>query len=238
LGAIESLGCDNRARSPAVCALSDGHRPPTAHRRADGCGGRRRAHPRGGRRGAAKRRRGAPRALGNDGRSMPVLVTGASGFVGSLLAARLASDGVAVRALAREPQRTLIALEQLVDTEDLDVVRGDPVMGEGLDRALADVDVAYYLIHSMETVPEGRAPFTERERVGAENFAAAAARAGVRRIVYLGGLLPRAGAPAGDAGTDGADRTDAPGQGASRHLASRESVERILCGAVPDSVAL
>ena len=89
---------------------------------------------------------------------MPVLVTGASGFVGSLLAARLLGDGVDVRALAREPLRTLATVEQLADAEDLDVVRGDPIMGDGLDRALAGVDVAYYLIHSMETVPEGHEP--------------------------------------------------------------------------------
>src|SRR5436305_10223234 len=151
---------------------------------------------------------------------MPVLVTGASGFVGSLLAARLLGDGADVRALARAPLRTLATVEQLAAAEDLDVVRGDPVMGDGLDRALAGVDVAYYLIHSMETVPEGRAPFTERERVGAENFAAAAARAGVGRIVYLGGLVPRTRAQRG---------AEAPAGGRpSRHLASREQVEGIL----------
>jgi uncharacterized protein YbjT (DUF2867 family) len=172
-------------------------------------------------------------AFGSSWRRMPVLVTGASGFVGSLLAARLLSDGVAVRALGRDPVRALAAVEQLTDAEDLEVVRGDPVMGEGLDRALAGVEVAYYLIHSMETVPAGRAPFTERERVAAENFAAAAARAGVRRIVYLGGLVP---GPSGDG--NGAEPDGGRPARASRHLASREEVEGILTGAVSDSVAL
>jgi uncharacterized protein YbjT (DUF2867 family) len=81
------------------------------------------------------------------------------------------------------------------------------------------VDVAYYLIHSMERPSGDATPFDERERVAAHNFAEACSRAGVTRIVYLGGLVPR-------------DRA------ASRHLASRESVERILLDAVPDSLAL
>ncbi len=93
--------------------------------------------------------------------------------------------------------------------------------GEGLAAALAGVDVAYYLIHSMErpSPTGGSTPFDERDRIAARNFAGAAARAGVGRIVYLGGLLPREGA-------------------ASRHLASRDEVERILLAAVPDSLAL
>jgi uncharacterized protein YbjT (DUF2867 family) len=79
------------------------------------------------------------------------------------------------------------------------------------------IDVAYFLIHSMEASANGA--FPARERTAAENFAAAAGRAGVRRIVYLGGLLPAQGSP-------------------SRHLASRLAVEEILLGASPSSVAL
>ncbi len=102
----------------------------------------------------------------------------------------------------------------------IEVVRGDVLTGEGLARALAGVEVAYYLIHSMEDTP-GSAPgsFAERERVAASTFAVHAAHAGVRRIVYLGGLLPRSGH-------------------VSRHLASRAEVEQILREHVPDSVAL
>ena len=71
---------------------------------------------------------------------------------------------------------------------------GDAVSGDGLRRALEDIDVAYYLIHSMElTRPSDPAgEFAERERIAASNFAAAAGIADVGRIVYLGGLVPRA----------------------------------------------
>ena len=93
---------------------------------------------------------------------------------------------------------------------------GDATTGEGLDEALDGVDVAYYLIHSMEGPLGG---FEDVERRQAEAFAAAAADAGVRRIVYLGGLLP----------------ADAP---PSRHLASRLAVEEALLAAAPESVAL
>jgi uncharacterized protein YbjT (DUF2867 family) len=104
----------------------------------------------------------------------------------------------------------------------MEVVRGDVLTGEGLTRALEGAEVAYYLIHSMEGglrgAPSSR-DFAERERVAASTFAAHARRAGVERIVYLGGLLPHSGL-------------------VSRHLASRAEVERILFEHVPDSVAL
>jgi uncharacterized protein YbjT (DUF2867 family) len=161
---------------------------------------------------------------------MPVLVTGASGFVGSLLVPRLLADGLPVRALGRDPQRTRAVLEQQIDAEEVEIVRGDAFRGEGLDRALAGVEVAYYLIHSMESSAPRSAPFAERERVAAENFAGAAARAGVQRIVYLGGLVPHWSAP-----PPSRRAVRAP---SSRHLDSREHVERILLGAVPGSVAL
>jgi uncharacterized protein YbjT (DUF2867 family) len=154
---------------------------------------------------------------------MRILVTGASGFAGSLLVPRLSSDGHRLRTLARDPERVRFAVE---------VVRGDALTGEGLSEALDEIEVAYYLIHSMERSSGDYGPFPERERIAAETFAAAAARAGVQRIVYLGGLLPRtvAGAPAAKP-----ELKRAP---TSRHLASREAVERILLAAVPDSVTL
>jgi uncharacterized protein YbjT (DUF2867 family) len=154
---------------------------------------------------------------------MAVLVTGASGFVGSMLVPHLLDRGASVRALGRDPERMRFALERYtdLDSEDVQLIRGDALMGEGLDRALAGVDLAYYLIHSMESAPGALGSFAERDRIAAGNFADAAARAGVRRIVYLGGLLP-----------------DSRAQALSRHLASREEVERILLAAVPDSVAL
>lgn len=159
---------------------------------------------------------------------MRVLVTGASGFVGSQLVPRLCADGHEVRAFGREPARVRGALARTLGEQGrVEVVAGDAITGAGLDRALRAVDVAYYLIHSMERAPVAATPFSVRERIAAESFAAAAARCGVGRIVYLGGLVPR-WRPAGG----GADAAS------SRHLASREQVERILLAAVPDSIAL
>ncbi len=165
---------------------------------------------------------------------MRILVTGASGFVGSLLVRRLYADGHSMRALARDPQRVRAALEPEGDRdarEQLEIVRGDALTGAGLAGALEDVEVAYYLIHSIERAGAGGAPFPERDRLAAENFASAAARAGVRRIVYLGGLVPRGGAH------EPVSSEQDPNE-ISRHLASREQVERALLAAVPDSLAL
>jgi uncharacterized protein YbjT (DUF2867 family) len=140
---------------------------------------------------------------------MRILVTGASGFIGSQLVPRLLAEGHEVRALTRDPQRL---------SSQAEVLRGDALTGEGLSEALEGVRVAYYLIHSMEHSPAASRPFPERERIAAETFAAAAAAAGVQRIVYLGGLQP-ASHP-------------------SRHLASREGVEQVLLAATPGSVVL
>jgi uncharacterized protein YbjT (DUF2867 family) len=143
---------------------------------------------------------------------MRMLVTGASGAIGGALVPVLHRDGHQVRAYARDPARVRCSG---VD----DVVRGDAVAGTGLDAALDGIDVAYYLIHSMEPAGQAAEPFAERERRAAEAFAAAARRAGVRRIVYLGGPVPH----------------DRP---ASAHLRSRLAVEDALRGAAPETVAL
>ena len=137
---------------------------------------------------------------------MRILISGVSGSIGAAIAPALARAGHELRGFARDPARVGAALP---------VAAGDAVTGAGLDAALEDIDVAYFLIHSME----GAAGFEERERAAAENFVAAAARAGVRRVVYLGGIAPEGRAP-------------------SRHLASRLEVERILLAGLPEAVAL
>jgi uncharacterized protein YbjT (DUF2867 family) len=145
-----------------------------------------------------------------------ILITGITGYVGDALVPRLARDGHLLRGLARDPLR----VRRTVGGPPLPIVRGDVVTGAGLAEALEGVDVAYYLVHSMERA-SARA-FREREETGAMNFAVAARQAGVRRVVYLGGLLP----PAGE------------GLRLSPHLASRLAVEQILLAGVPGAVAL
>lgn len=142
---------------------------------------------------------------------MRVLLTGVTGYIGARLEARLRRDGHELRALARDPARVLV---------DVPVVRGDVTTGAGLEEALDGVDAAYYLVHSMErALPGANGSFADRERLGAETFAAAARRAGVQKVVYLGGLVP----------------ADAP---PSRHLASRLAVEEVLLDSAPRATAL
>jgi len=143
---------------------------------------------------------------------MHVLVTGVSGYVGAALVPALERDGHAVRGFARSPERVTAA-----GVAPQELVIGDALTGEGLDRAMDGGEVAYYLIHSMEGSAGGA--FPEQERRAAGNFAKAAERARVRRVIYLGGLVPRDGS-------------------ASRHLASRLAVEQALLHASPESIAL
>lgn len=139
---------------------------------------------------------------------MNVLVTGVTGYVGSRLAPRLQRNGHTVLGFARDPSRV---------PPGIPTVAGDAVSGAGLEQALEGIEVVYFLIHSMEPSPDGT--FESRERAAAERFARVAGSAGVRRIVYLGGIVPRGGP-------------------ATAHLASRLEVENILLAASPCSVAL
>jgi len=126
---------------------------------------------------------------------LTVLVTGASGFVGSHLAAALVDAGHTVRAMTRRPDHYAGAGEP---------VRADVADPASLDRAMAGVDVAYYLVHSLDS-----GDFVDRDAEAARHFSAAAARAGVERIIYLGGL----------------GRDD---HNLSAHLRSRREVEQLL----------
>jgi uncharacterized protein YbjT (DUF2867 family) len=139
---------------------------------------------------------------------MNILITGITGYIGSRLAPRLELDGHTLRGFSRHPAAGGL---------NFPVVSGDAVSGRGLEEALEGIDVAYFLIHSMEPSPDGS--FAARDRAAAENFARAAQAAGTQRIVYLGGLIP-VGGPR------------------SAHLVSRLEVEETLLGATPSSVAL
>jgi uncharacterized protein YbjT (DUF2867 family) len=143
---------------------------------------------------------------------MRLLVTGVSGYVGAALVPRLQDGGHEVRGFARSRER-VAAAGLLLD----DVVLGDAISGAGLGRALDGVDAAYYLIHSMEGL--ANSGFPDQERRAAERFATAARAAGVRRVVYLGGLVPQDGV-------------------VSRHLASRLAVEQALLEAAAEPIAL
>ncbi|MEO7086790.1 MAG: SDR family oxidoreductase [Gemmatimonadaceae bacterium] len=128
-----------------------------------------------------------------------ILVTGASGYVGGRLLRALDERGQRVRCMARRPEDLRARLSNRID-----VVRGDVLERESLATALSGVDTAFFLIHGMA----GPEDFTRVEYEGARNFARAAREAGVRRIIYLGGL-----------GGDGQ---------LSAHLESRQEVGRLL----------
>lgn len=128
-----------------------------------------------------------------------ILLTGATGYIGGRLLAALEERGERVRCVSRRPE--LLASRVGPTTE---VVGGDVLRPETIPAALEGVETAFYLVHSMSS---SRA-FDAADREAAQAFGAAALAAGVRRIVYLGGL--------GD------------GAGLSKHLESRQEVGRIL----------
>lgn len=129
----------------------------------------------------------------------PILLTGATGYIGGRLLPALLEKDYKVRCLARRPEQL-----QAHAKGRFEVIAADMANAESLGPALAGVATAFYLIHSMGT--EGR--FAEQDRLAAMNFAQAARAVGLRRIIYLGGL--------------GGDKN------LSAHLASRQEVGQIL----------
>ena len=108
-----------------------------------------------------------------------VLLTGASGYVGGRLIPLLEQQPVALRCLARNPDKLRASVK-----DSTQIVQGDVLDPATLDAAMKGVHTAYYLVHLMS----GSKDFEKEDRQAAENFAAAAKNAGVQKIIYLGGL--------------------------------------------------
>jgi uncharacterized protein YbjT (DUF2867 family) len=131
--------------------------------------------------------------------SRSVLIAGATGYIGGRLMSALEAKGIPLRCIARRPD--FLRPRAAPSTE---VVPGDVLDRGSLRSALSGIDTAYYLVHSL-----GAGDFEATDREGARNFAKAAAEAGVKRLIYLGGL--------------------GEGDDLSPHLRSRQEVGRILC---------
>ena len=129
---------------------------------------------------------------------MEVLVTGATGFVGSRLIPALLAAGHSVTAMVRDQSR-------YDPPEGVEVVEGDLLDPPSIQGAFDGIEVAYYLVHSLSAGSD----FADRDRRAARNFAEAANEAGVERVIYLGGL--------GETGEE-----------LSEHLRSRREVESYL----------
>lgn len=130
-----------------------------------------------------------------------VLLTGATGYVGGRLLPLLERRPLVVRPLVRNPEK--LRSHRKPSTQ---VVRGDVLDKPSLDEAMRGVHTAYYLVHLMS----GTTDFEKQDRQAAVNFAGSAKQAGVRRIIYLGGL---------------GDDTNA---NLSPHLRSRHEVGKLL----------
>ncbi len=144
----------------------------------------------------------------------PVLIIGATGYVGGRLTPRLLEAGYRVRVMARTPDKLLC--RPWGRHPNLELIKGDVLDGRTLREAAQGCRAAYYLVHSMSSAQKG---FAEADRDSARNMVEAAAAAGLEQIIYLGGL-----------GSDDDPRL-------SKHLRSRHEVARILqSGPVPATV--
>jgi len=136
-------------------------------------------------------------------RPLTCLVTGATGYVGGRLVPELLAAGHSVRVLARHPER----LRDVPWADDVEIATGDAGDARALQAAMTGIEVAYYLLHSLQEGDQ----LESAEHVMSATFAAAARASGVRRIVYLGGLAP-----------------DLPAAQMSAHMRSRSGVGTVL----------
>ncbi len=109
-----------------------------------------------------------------------ILVTGATGFIGSRLISDLTANGYSVKGMSRR---------KISSTGNIKYVQADVFEPSELEDALSGVEIAYYLLHSMEGNKEEWKEFANREKIQAQNFLNAATKSGVKRIIYLGGLV-------------------------------------------------
>lgn len=130
-----------------------------------------------------------------------ILLTGATGYVGGRLLKKLESSGYAVRCLARQPEY----LKNKIGPST-ELVQGDLLNKDSLEKAMSGIETAYYLVHSMGS----KGVFEEEEKQSAINFSEAAKKAGIQKIIYLGGL--------------------SHGKELSAHLKSRQQVGDLLRG--------
>ncbi len=141
--------------------------------------------------------------------NLRILVTGATGFIGSRIVKRLLADGqYKIRCMTRNPENIYELFN--VSGNLIEAVKADASNYSELVEALKGVDVAFYLIHSMEGSSKKWQEFSKRDRIAAENFAKAASETNTKRIIYLSGLI-------------GAEHNDL-----SEHMRSRKEVGDIL----------
>ncbi len=144
-----------------------------------------------------------------------ILVTGASGFIGSRLVARFSTSSLDPL-ISNEYE--VVCMTRNVESlnrnynENVKVIKADVMNYQELINVMSGIDVAFYLIHSMEGSSKDWEKFAEKDRLAAENFATAATECGIKRIIYLGGLSPTIGKE-GEL---------------SEHLLSRNEVGKIL----------
>ena len=135
-----------------------------------------------------------------------VLVTGATGFIGARLISAFDKKGIKIKAMSRK---------EISDQENVRFVKADAFDVEQLTKALEGIEIAFYLLHSMEGSKDKWEDFVSREKEQAQNFLKAATSAGVKRIIYLGGLV-----------NDSLEL--------SKHMQSRKNVGEILAsGSIP-----